>query len=211
MQNYNNDVLYAGFFTRLSAYVIDSIIIGVILLFVKLPKLFIAVMNPDMILFKPFIFKFSFMDIVFYLLGLTYFVLMTYFFGATLGKKLLKIKVCKENNEKLTLIDVLYRESIGRYLSALVMFIGYIMIGVDSKKRGLHDILCDTLVIYDFEGSHKKNKINNYGGTYVENNPVLESNMNNSNVHSDNSMLSSNERSDSSILEERNENNNIYE
>ena len=179
MQNYNNNVLYAGFFTRLSAYVIDSIIIGTALLIIKLPKLVMAIMNPDMFLLKPFLFKFSFMDIILYLLSLTYFVLMTYFFGATLGKKLLKIKVCKEGSEKLTFIDVLYRESIGRYLSSLIIFIGYIMIAVDSKKRGLHDILCDTVVVYDFNNKREILK----GGKYVENVPVIEStNFNNNNM-----------------------------
>ena len=76
---------------------------------------------------------------------------MTYYCGGTLGKKLFKLKVCKATEEKLSLFTVIYRESIGRYLSGLILFIGYIIIGVDSKKRGLHDILSDTLVVYDIE------------------------------------------------------------
>ena len=84
---------------------------------------------------------------------------MTYFCGATLGKKALKIKVIKQNREKLSLVDVIYRESIGRYLSGLIIFIGYIMIAVDSKKRGLHDILCDTFVIYNFDNELNINNV----------------------------------------------------
>lgn len=145
------DIVYAGFFVRLSAYIIDCIIVGIALLIIRIPKFIIYIMNPDIFFVKPILFKFSIFDIVIYLLGLTYFVLMTYYCGGTLGKKLFKLKVCKTTDEKLSLFTVIYRESIGRYLSALILFIGYIMIGIDSKKRGLHDILSDTLVVYNIE------------------------------------------------------------
>jgi uncharacterized RDD family membrane protein YckC len=40
---------------------------------------------------------------------------------------------------------------VGRYfaqgLSAMLLYIGYIMAGFDSEKRALHDYLCDTRVI----------------------------------------------------------------
>jgi len=156
------DIVYAGFFVRLSAYIIDCIIVGIALLIVRIPKFIIYLMNPNVFFLKPMLFEFSIFDIVIYLLGLTYFVLMTYYCGGTLGKKLFKLKVCKITNEKLSLFTIIYRESIGRYLSGLILFIGYIMIGIDSKKRALHDILSDTVVIYDIEP------------IYVSNNEVLE-------------------------------------
>ncbi len=164
MLNQNNEnTLYAGFFVRLAAYIIDCILVGLALLVIKIPYLFVWIINPDTFIGKPILFKFSVIDIILYLLSLVYFVLMTYFSGATLGKKALKVKVIKQNNEKLSLIDVIYRESIGRYLSGLIVFIGYIMIAVDSKKRGLHDILCDTFVIYNFDN---KTNINNVSETF---------------------------------------------
>lgn len=145
------DIVYAGFYVRLSAYIIDCIIVGIPLLIIRIPKIFIYFINPDAFVVKPILFKFSVLDIIIYLLGLTYFILMTYYCGGTLGKKLLRIKVCSSTKEKLSLVTIIYRESIGRYLSALILYIGYIMIGVDSKKRALHDILSDTSVVYDIE------------------------------------------------------------
>ena len=145
------DILYAGFFVRLSAYIIDCIIVGIALLIIRIPKIIIYMMNPDVFFLKPMLFEFSIFDVVIHLCGITYFILMTYYCGGTLGKKLLNLKVCKANDEKLSLFTVVYRESIGRYLSGLILFIGYIIIGVDSKKRGLHDMLSDTLVVYDIE------------------------------------------------------------
>ena len=39
----------------------------------------------------------------------------------------------------------------GRYfakmLSAIILFIGYIMAGFDAEKRALHDMICDTRVV----------------------------------------------------------------
>ena len=164
MLNRNNEnTLYAGFFVRLAAYIIDCILVGLALLVIKIPYLFVWIINPDTFIGKPILFKFSVIDIILYLLSLVYFVLMTYFSGATLGKKALKVKVIKQNNEKLSLIDVIYRESIGRYLSGLIVFIGYIMIAIEKKKRGLHDILCDTFVIYNFDN---KTNINNVSETF---------------------------------------------
>jgi uncharacterized RDD family membrane protein YckC len=126
------DIVYAGFFVRLFAYIIDCIIVGIALLIIRIPKFIIYMMNPDIFFVKPILFKFSIFDIVIYLLGLAYFVLMTYYCGGTLGKKLLKLKVCKSTDEKLSLFTIIYRESIGRYLSGLILFIGYIMIHTSS-------------------------------------------------------------------------------
>lgn len=159
MQNNNKkDVLYAGFAVRLSAYVLDWIIIGALLLIVKIPKLIMYIENPESIIFKPILFSFSASDILIYLLGLGYFVAMTYLYGATLGKKVFNLSVIKSNQDKLTLIDVIYRESIGRYLSS-ILCLGYIIIMADSKKRSFHDMLCDTIVVYNFE--KKKSKYEN--------------------------------------------------
>lgn len=81
---------------------------------------------------------------------------MTYRYGATFGKMVMKIRVYKENEERLSIIDVIYRETIGRYLSSLILFIGYIFIGIDNRKRALHDMLCDTVVLYNFNVKQQK-------------------------------------------------------
>lgn len=51
----------------------------------------------------------------------------------------------------MTFFEVTFRETVGRFLSALILSIGYIMIAIDKKKRGLHDILSDTNVVYYHE------------------------------------------------------------
>ncbi|ALX07836.1 L-rhamnose mutarotase [Acetivibrio thermocellus AD2] len=147
----NTNIIYAGFGARLAAYLVDSLLVGIALLVVRIP-MFIAniIGTPDFIT-APILFQFNIFDIVIYLLSILYYTLMTYYSGSTLGKKFLNLKVISANGEKLTFINVLYRETIGKYLSGIAMFVGYFMIAVDEQKRGLHDILCDTRVIYNFK------------------------------------------------------------
>lgn len=142
--------MYAGFLVRLWAYIIDCIIVGCAMLIIRIPMFIISLMFPGIFLFKHILFKFTIVDIAIYICSAAYFIFMTYYFGATFGKKIMKIKVCKEHQEKLPIIDVIYRETIGRYLSGLILCIGYILIAVDSRKRALHDMLCDTIVVYNF-------------------------------------------------------------
>ena len=155
MQNNNQQqILYAGFLVRLWAYIIDCIIVGCAMLVIRIPMFFISLAFPDLFLFNHILFKFSIIDILIYLLSAFYFIFMTYNFGATFGKMAMKIKVCKENEKELSAIDIVYRETIGRYLSGLVLCIGYILIALDNRKRALHDMLCDTVVIYNFSEKH---------------------------------------------------------
>lgn len=67
-------------------------------------------------------------------------------YGATLGKMALKLKVVRPDGG-----GVSYPRALGRhfakYLSAIILLIGYIMAAFDEEKRALHDRICDTRVI----------------------------------------------------------------
>ncbi len=142
------NVIYAGFFSRLAAYVLDSILVSIGLCIVKLPVWFVKLAVGDSALFRPVLFEYTIFDILYYLLTVAYFVLMTYYCGATVGKYLMKLRVVDVEGRKLSFMSVLLRETVGRYLSALIIYIGYIIVGVDNRKQGLHDKIADTCVIY---------------------------------------------------------------
>lgn len=152
MQNKESGKVYAGFFVRLAAFIVDSLIVGMALLIIKVPFWF-ATLGTDNILNRDFIFQYSALDIVFYLLKVCYFVLLTYYTGATLGKKLFHLRVIGSMEEKPSFFDILFRESVGRFLSKVILCVGYIMVGADKKKRGLHDMLSDTSVVYEHKVS----------------------------------------------------------
>ncbi len=151
MQNRPDNRIYAGFFVRLAAYIVDTIIVWAAMLIVRIPVWVTTISSPDNFFVKDFIFQYSIKDILFYIMQAAYFILLTYFTGSTLGKKLFQIRVVSAEDRKMTFFEVAFRETVGRFLSALILSIGYIMIAVDKKKRGLHDILSDTNVVYYHE------------------------------------------------------------
>lgn len=150
MQNsYSNDN-YAGFWVRLAAYVIDSIIVAVVLLVVRLIWIGIGAIISGTILDGNVLFHYSLKDIVLYIFKVMYFALLTWCTGTTIGKRLMNLRVVPaDRNEKLSFVDVLYRETVGRFLCGISIWIGYIIVGIDKEKRGFHDMLCDTRVVYE--------------------------------------------------------------
>ena len=152
MQNNTDNQVHAGFFVRLAAYLIDSLIVGVALVVVSIPFWISSWVSPDNVVVRDLIFTYSIQDIVLYILGALYFIVLTYRTGATIGKRLLHLRVVSVEDRKVTLFEVVYRETVGRFLAALIANIGYFMIAVHGEKRGLHDLLSDTAVVY----CHKK-------------------------------------------------------
>ncbi len=142
------DVAYAGFWARLAAYLIDSVIVWAGLLVVRLVMFFVSSGMEGTILGGNLLFHYSLTDIVVYLAEVVYFILFTYHTGGTLGKRALNLRVVSADGGKLSLWDVVYRETIGRFLCAVTIGIGYLFVAADKEKRGLHDMLCDTRVIY---------------------------------------------------------------
>ena len=144
----SRDTEYAGFWVRLAAYVIDSIIVFFGLLFVRLFLSGIMSVLSDTWIGGNILFHYTLKDILLYGFQVLYFILCTYLTGTTLGKRAMNLRVVSADGQKLTILNIVYRETIGRFLCSLSGGIGYIIAGVDREKRGLHDILCDTRVIY---------------------------------------------------------------
>lgn len=152
--------MYAGFFVRLIAFALDNLIAACIVGVVKFP-FSIARMSGVGFLNANFIFDYSFLDVFSYLGVVAYFVLLTYFSHSTPGKMLMRLEVVTVDRE-WTFINILYRETIGRFLSG-ILCIGYLAVIVTKQKQGFHDMLCDTLVVYKNmmpkETVKKENKI----------------------------------------------------
>ena len=107
---------------------------------------------------NPILFHYTGTDIIIYICRVLYIVLFTYFTSATIGKHILKIKVVSTNDTgKYTFIDILYRETIGRFLSKLIIYGGYFLILINEDKSALHDMLADTRVIYKNSEPNRNN------------------------------------------------------
>ena len=71
--------------------------------------------------------------------------------GYIIGKRILKIKIKRMDNEKLTMKNMILREIVGFYLIGLVTFgianvVSAFMIGFREDKRGIHDFIGGTYV-----------------------------------------------------------------
>jgi uncharacterized RDD family membrane protein YckC len=133
---------YAGFWTRFWAYLLDLIVIGSINRLIINP-VFRALDIPllEEGIFSPMTIATA---VVFYL----YFVLMTKYLGQTLGKMVFGLKVVELDGTSLTWGTVIFREWIGRFISATI-FVLYVVVAFTNKKQGLHDLFADTTVIYE--------------------------------------------------------------
>ena len=118
---------YAGFWIRFVAFFIDVIIIMIpsyIIFFAELPSLLGLV------------------------LGIAYWV---YFpsseYMATPGKMALGLIITDEHGNRIGAGTAAVRY-IGYIINAITVGIGFIMIGFTEKKRGLHDMIASTQVVY---------------------------------------------------------------
>lgn len=143
MQNQLENRVCAGFFVRLVAFAIDSFIAALIIGIVKFPFSFAPA---DSFLKADFLFDYSIVDVFSYIGVAAYFVLLTYFSHSTPGKLLMGLEVIAKDG-CFTFINILYRETIGRFLSSLLC-IGYLAVLVTKYHQGFHDMLCDTCVVY---------------------------------------------------------------
>ena len=131
------EMVFAGFWIRVGAKIIDGVLIGVGGLVIYFLVEFvirnaIAVGILQNIIYMAYTF--------FY---------MTYFLGkysATPGKMACGLKVVRPDGEKIS-----YARAFGRFLaeflSTFILYIGYIIVAFDEERRALHDRICDTRVI----------------------------------------------------------------
>ncbi|WP_052327280.1 RDD family protein [Nosocomiicoccus massiliensis] len=128
---------------RLLAYIVDLIVLWSVRQIAIIPILtMLGVMNQN-IIFDAISIRSIVVAVVFFL----YFVLMTYFFGQTLGKMIFGIRVVSSKGYELTFAQVLYRELIGRYITQALLNLPYLMILFNENRMGLHDFIGDTLVV----------------------------------------------------------------
>lgn len=104
-----------------------------------------------------------------------YFIFMTYKFGATFGKMIMKIKVSSDKDRKLGLWQLILREIVGKYLylwvgiilaimfystsfdgekinfvmELCIFIIGYGMMFFTKQKQTLHDKIASTVVLLE--------------------------------------------------------------
>ena len=65
---------------------------------------------------------------------------------ATIGKKAVGIKVTSTEGERISFAQATGRH-FGKYISAIILFIGYLMMLWDERRQTLHDKMAGTLIV----------------------------------------------------------------
>ncbi|PZC46403.1 MAG: putative membrane protein YckC, RDD family [Chloroflexi bacterium] len=127
----------AGFFIRLVAYFIDGLVlsIGLLVLLAASGRGFFE--NTETL---------SVVDLVGVGTNLAYYTLIVSAWGTTLGKRPFDMYIVRTDGSRVG-PGRAFARSLAYYLSILVLLIGFIMIGLRKDKRGLHDLICDTVVV----------------------------------------------------------------
>jgi uncharacterized RDD family membrane protein YckC len=75
------------------------------------------------------------------------FVLLAGRAGQTIGKRLVGIRIVRENGEPVGFVQVVLRHVVGYALSMLGGFLGFVWVIWDSKYQGWHDKIARTIVV----------------------------------------------------------------
>lgn len=132
----------AGFWIRFVAVLIDSLLVTSVqaVFGIALSLIGSGMANQELLVGGV---SFMFGSVV----SVAYYVFFTGYCGQTPGKMALRIKVIRTDGSDLSYGRAFLREAVGKFISALILFIGYLMAAFDSQKQGLHDRMADTYVI----------------------------------------------------------------
>ena len=139
---------YGGFWKRLFAYIIDWLILLVIamLVFIGL-GFFMAGSGIDIDDEATMLRLEAQANLASFVIAWLYYALLeSSSRQATFGKSILGMKVVDNQGQRIGFIRASVR-FLAKILSALLLFIGFVMIAFTERKQGLHDLIAGTLII----------------------------------------------------------------
>jgi uncharacterized RDD family membrane protein YckC len=135
---------YAGFWIRFGAIAIDGFILWIFTMILFIPLGIIIPTSDD----NPFA-ALSFMPLIMLLQYAIPAVYDTWFvgkYGATPGKMACKLKIVVADGTPVSYSRALGRH-FAKWLSSIILGIGFIMAAFDDERRTLHDRICETRVV----------------------------------------------------------------
>ena len=131
----------AGFWIRLAAWLIDSIILVLVqlILLTLLPATSVEAYYSDDTFWTTADSIMTIVSAIYYTVGVSV-------FSTTVGKRVLGLYVLRRDGTRVSGLRAFGRH-VASGVSALLLCIGYLMIGFSQDKRGLHDHICDTVVV----------------------------------------------------------------
>jgi uncharacterized RDD family membrane protein YckC len=139
----------AGFWIRFLAYLIDSVIISVLMGIIWAPTMFLTMRSAmsesgpgPLAAILPFL---AFVLTMAASLG--YILWFWANKGATPGKKMLGLRIVREDGEEPLGWGTAFMRLVGYMVSGFILYIGFLMIAFNPDKMGLHDKIAKTRVL----------------------------------------------------------------
>lgn len=146
-----------GFWPRLGAYLMDMLLLSVVFAIISIPwrdqiqqaqkEMFSASFGIDMDKTIQVLMRLGIIWTVQSLLSMTYYVCMNGKLGASVGKLIIGARIVNLDGSPIGFGRAFLRYCY-EVLSYIPVGIGYLMIGFREDRRGLHDLLAKTQVIY---------------------------------------------------------------
>jgi uncharacterized RDD family membrane protein YckC len=143
MQNNSNNLQLATMRSRAFAYVIDDLLVTVIIMIIFWENIIALSDNMEAMMF---LIK---TDLVFPLIALKiiYQTFFIWYYGATIGKIVAKIRVIDSNSwARVSLFSSLLR-AVGRIFSEMFFYVGFLIGFFNDGRKTFHDITGKTLVV----------------------------------------------------------------
>ncbi len=141
---------YAGFWLRLVAYLIDSVLVAIAVLFVVVLPLMqragIPIENAQVLLTGTSRQVFAINLAAAVAQWLYWSVMESSAWQATLGKRMLGLRVTDLAGRRISLARASGRY-FGKIISTLLLLFGFVMAGFTQKKQALHDMMAGCLVL----------------------------------------------------------------
>ena len=136
----------AGFWLRLIAFIVDNIIVFTLSALIA-SAVGISVADWWAEAWTSDGWSWGAFDWISLILDVSYFSVLVAVWSTTLGKLLFGLKVVRNDGSRIGIGRAFIRNWC-YFISLLLLGIGFLMIAFRRDKRGLHDLICDTKVVY---------------------------------------------------------------
>lgn len=143
MQNNTNNLQLASMRSRAFAYVIDDLLVTLIIMIIFWENIYAVSNDPDALMYlmkAELVMPLIVLKVIYH----TFFV---WYYGATIGKIVAKIRVIDANNwGRVNLFSSLLRAA-GRIFSEMFFYVGFLIGFFNDGRKTFHDITGKTLVV----------------------------------------------------------------
>jgi len=146
----SEDFLYGGVSVRFLALCLDTFGIFVVIFLLFLPLFIISLFASVILMPLVALFNLTLFPSFFLLFAMTHWI---YFAtmessarGATYGKRLFGLRVVDEKGQALSFARASLRY-FAKFVSAVPLFLGFVMAFVTQRKQALHDLIAETVVV----------------------------------------------------------------